>query len=69
MHSETKLKRKRKFLRGRNKYHRWGPVTMVEQDLSLYYYELHCLKVYYSALLHKVQMLDKSSKGMDFLPC
>ena len=42
---------------------------MVEQDLSLSYYELHCLKVFYSALHHKVQMLDKSSKGMDFLPC
>ena len=42
---------------------------MVDQDLSLSYYELHCLKEFYSALNHKVQMLDKSSKGMDFLPC
>ena len=43
-------------------------VSMLGQGLSFYYYELNCLKVFYSALHHKVELLAKSSKRMDLLP-
>ena len=37
-------------------------VSMLGQGLSFYYYELNCLKVFYSALHHKVEL------GMDLFP-